>query len=256
MPKKNAQAGFSNLSVSDAIKRFHKDRMTSLIKDSKCEGCENFMRFKALEHSLILSCGSERGKCGDQVEIKLPTYQNYDLIRSILKDMNQYNDDIYDLSRYDLEKVVKAHDFSDDFKERVKEGKDIRDKYKEELVDIKRSYLLENNAKDKDQLIREVARHRHKIARERLKLEQSIATEDDSMKRENYRRELAKLAIRERSQVIDPLQKLKEPMIRMWSSDDGGGVFPTEESSVVEMQSTYRSQDKKKKKKKKKSKSS
>lgn len=242
---------FENLSISDSIKLFHKERMNSLVKESKCEGCEDDMRFKASDHALILSCGSTRGKCGDQVRISLPTYLNYDRERIRLKSEDQYHDDIYDLSRYDLSKVLRTFEFSDDFKERVEQGSEIRERSKEERIDLIKSFHSENKTAEKEELLREVARHRHKIANERLKLEQSIMVEDDSMKRENYRRDLAKLCLRERKQVIDPLRKLKEPMIRIWPSDYATGVFPGEESSVDELQTTYRAHVKKKQKKKK-----
>ena len=254
MPKKKKNAmSFENLSVSDSIKLFHKERMNSLVKESKCEGCENNMQFKASEHALILSCGSMRGKCGDQVRISLPTYLNYDRERIRLKEGDQYHDDIYDLSRYDLSKVVRTFDFSDDFKERVEAGSEIRGRTTEERMDLTKSFQSENKTSEKEELIREVARHRHKIANERLKLEQSIAISDDLMEREKYRRDLAKLALRERTQVIEPLRKIKEPMIRMWPSDDGAGTVPQDESLVEELRKIYRTQEKKKKKRKSKS---
>lgn len=250
MPPKKA-GPYANMSVNDAIKRFHKDRMSSLIKEAKCEGCENCMKFKASEHSLILSCGSERGKCGDQVEITLPIYKKYDDERLALTNMLHYNDDIYDFSRYNLENVIKAHDFSDNFKERALEGERIRATIKDERADLERSFSEENNMRDKEELIREVASQRHKISDERLKLEQSINVSEDPMKRHQYRRDLAKLALRERDQIITRLKGLKEPLIRMWSEDDGAGVFSRDESSVVEKQQTYHTQEKKKRKKKK-----
>lgn len=249
MPKKKA-GPYANMSVSDAIKRFHRDRMESLIKEAKCEGCDNYMKFKASERSLIFSCGSERGKCGNQVEITLPIYKKYDDAKLYLEDMLNYNDDIYDLSRYNLEKVVKAHDFSEDFKERALEGERFRDNIKEEKSDLERSFSRENDMREKEELIREVARERHKISDERLKLEQSIYVSDDPMKRHQYRRDLAKLALREKTQIVKRLETLKEPLIRMWPEDDGAGVLPGDESSVVEMQQTYQAQEKRKKKKK------
>ncbi len=251
MPPKKA-GPYANMSVNDAIKRFHKDRMSSLIKEAKCDGCENCMKFKASEHSLVLSCGSERGKCGDQVEITLPIYKKYEDERLDLANMLTYNDDIYDFSRYNLEKVVKAHDFSDNFRERALEGERFRSTIKEERDDLERSFSKENNMRDKEEIIREVANQRHKISDERLKLEQSINVSEDPMKRHQYRRDLAKLALRERDQIITRLQSLKEPLIRMWpEEDDGAGVFSRDESSVVEKQQTYHTQEKKKRKKKK-----
>ena len=96
--------------------RFHNDRLEALSEDDKvlkCKGCPQEKMFWQSETSLIYSCGSLRDKpCATQFEVILPEYLDYLKTRALLTRGIPYNDDIQDLSPYDLKRLHEATDLS------------------------------------------------------------------------------------------------------------------------------------------------
>ena len=230
------------------LKLFHKERMLSLSdKDAPCLGCTSKRQYIAKEHELILSCGSQgKGKCGDQLKIQLPTYADYPAesqkIRNTLNGVG-YTDDINDLTRYDLTKLLKIAKFSKDFAG-AKEAQDEESKtLKDELKGLTKSYDTLNKVKEYEEMIQEIYTLRHKISKGRTKLMKRLTTEDDNDKLHEYRVEYAKLGKLEKEEVLPLIQKLETPF------ED---YLIIEEPKITKLNETYLKSEKKPKKPRKK----
>ena len=214
------------------LKLFHKERLLSLSdKDAPCLGCTNKRHYIAKEHELILSCGSQgKGKCGDQIKIQLPKYTDYQAesqkIRNTLNGVG-YTDDINDLTRYDLTKLLKIAKFSKDF---------------EELKELTKSYETLNKTKEYEEMIQELYTLRHKISKGRTKLMKRLTTEDDNDKLHEYRVEYAKLGKLEKEEVLPLIQKLETPF---------ENYLVVKGPNVTKLNETYLKSEKKSKKPKK-----
>ena len=198
------------------LKMFHKERMLSLSdKDSPCQSCANKREYKATEHELILSCGSQgSGKCGDQIRIQLPTYADYPTdsqkIRNTLNGVG-YTDDINDLTRYDLTEILKVAKFSKDFEEAsVAQDEELKT-LKGELKELRGAYDTLNRTKEYGEMMQELSSLRHKISKGRTKYMKRLLTETDADKLHEFRVEYAKLGKLEKDEVIPLIQKLETP---------------------------------------------
>jgi hypothetical protein len=230
------------------LKLFHKERLLSLSdKDAPCLGCTSKRQYKAREHELILSCGSQgKSKCGDQIKIQLPTYVDFPAesqkIRNTLNGVG-FTDDIHDLTRYDLTKLLKIAKFSRDFAE-AKEAQDEESKtLTDELKEITKSYETLNRAKEYGEMIQELYTLRHKVSRNKTKLMKRLTTEDDNDKLHEYRVEYAKLWKLEKEEVLPLIQKLETPF------ED---YLILEDPKITTLNETYLKSEKKPKKPRKK----
>ena len=230
------------------LKLFHKERLLSLSdKDAPCLGCTSKRLYKALEHELIFSCGSQgTGKCGDQIKVQLPTYADYPTeSQKIQKTLNGvgYTDDINDLTRYNLAEILKTAKFSKDFTE-AKDAQDEESKtLKDELKGLTKSYETLNRTKEYKDLMQELSTLRNKISRGKTKFMKRLTTETDTDKLHEYRVEYAKLGKLEQEEVLPLIQKLETPF------ED---YLVLEEPKITKLNETYLKSEKKSKKQRKK----
>ena len=230
------------------LKLFHKERLLSLSgKDSPCLGCTSKRLYKALEHELILSCGSQgTGKCGDQIKIHLPIYADYPTeshkIRNTLNGVG-YTDDINDLTRYDLTEILKVAKFSKDFTD-AKDAQDEESKtLKNELKELTQAYETLNRTKEYKDLMQDLSTLRNKISKGRTKFMKRLTTETDTDKLHEYRVEYAKLGKLEQEEVLPLIRKLEIPF------ED---YLVLKDPKVTKLNETYLKSEKKPKKPRKK----
>lgn len=186
--------------------------MSGKKKYKKCDDCSNDKKFIEKDNKLLYSCGSESGKCSDQIIITLPEYINYNLEKERLNNIihgsfNYHKEDI--LGSYNLKKLEKVLNIKE-LKE--KKDKEIK-KATEELDNLNSLYLKENELTKRAEEVQLI--HKMKINGEIRKkdilYELSQRTTTDEKKIE-LRKEYAKI-IYENNQNIYPLiEHLETPL--------------------------------------------
>jgi len=211
---------------------FHKNRIQLISqssRSSKCKGCENDKNISQSNGLLSLNCGGGSSDCGEQFSIQLPKYQHYDvysnLLRNIIDGDNYYNNDINDLSVYNLETLKKYLDIEGQYneqKELISESENI-------LKNIKDLYSQINNMSDTENIIKELSIIKYKINNDKKKILKQLLSERDNDKKIILRKKYAELSreekinniplIEELNQKYNKFLMLKHPIINEYSDN-------------------------------------
>ena len=186
--------------------------MSGKKKYKKCDDCSTDKKFIEKDNKLLYSCGSESGKCSDQIIIKLPEYINYNIEKERLNNIihgsfNYHKEDI--LSSYNLKKLEKSLNIKELKEKKEQEIKEAT----EELDNLNSLYLKENELTKRAEEVQLI--HKMKIKGEIRKkdilyeLRQRTTTDE---KKIELRKEYAKI-IYENNQNIYPLiEHLETPL--------------------------------------------
>ena len=194
---------------------YHKQRIlysTGKDKYKKCSGCSDEKIFKEKDNTLTLNCGVEgSGDCGDQFEIILPEYKDYyeesERLNRIIHGSLDYDKDINNIKNYDLEKLDKCMDIS----EELNEKKEKIDEASLNLKDLHKKYSKENRLKEKNDKIQELYNIKKKQEDELTKIMKKIKdplTIDD--KKEIFMKEYAKTIYDNQRVIYGLMNELKE----------------------------------------------
>ena len=128
--------------------------MNLLKKYKKCDGCENNKVLIEKDNKLSFNCGSNSGICGDQFEIILPEYINYyneKRLNELINGSFNYNEDINDLSEYNLEDLNKYIKIP----EELKKQNDIIKKSEEDKNNLEKEFKSLNDINKRKDMIQE-----------------------------------------------------------------------------------------------------
>ena len=193
---------------------FHKEKsilQSNKKKYLKCDGCENNKKIIEKDNKLLFNCGSKKGECGDQFEIILPEYINYYVenkrLNELINGSFTYNEDINDLSEYNLETLDKYMKIPDELK---KQNEIIKDS-EEKKIELEKKYKSLNDITSKKELIQEynTIKTKGEITKRKLLRELTLETTTDERKRE-IKKEYAKLIYENEKQIGPLLDKLNE----------------------------------------------
>ena len=124
-------------------------------KYQKCDGCDNDKVLIEKDNKLLFNCGSKSGQCGDQFEIILPEYINYynekNRLNKLINGQFNYNEDINDLSEYNLEDLNKYIKIPDE----LKQQNDIIKKSEEDKNNLEKEFNELNDINKKKDMIQE-----------------------------------------------------------------------------------------------------
>ena len=193
---------------------FHKEKSlfeSSKKKYSKCEGCEKDKVLIEKDNKLLFNCGSNSGECGDQFEIILPEYVNYHYgkkrLNELINGSFNYNEDINNLSEYNLEDLNKYKKVSDELKKQIKNKK----KSEEEKNNLEKEFKSLNDINKRKDIIQEynAIKQKSEIKKRKLLKELSLETTTDDKKRE-IKKEYAKLIYEDQKTILPLIEELNK----------------------------------------------
>ncbi len=206
-----------NTKYSKYFEYYHKQKILfSSRKDKykKCEGCLQEKVFKEINNILTLNCGdlNSQGDCGDQFEIILPEYKYYytetERLNKIIHGSFDHEKDVKNIKNYDLEKLDKYIDVS----EELKTKNEIIEQASGELKNINNKYIKENKLKENIGKIQELYNIKKKqnetLIKIMKKINDPLITDD---KKSILRKEYAKTIYDNQRAIYELITELNEP---------------------------------------------
>ena len=161
------------------LNNFFQDKIKSSLKKSfrKCASCSNDREFIITnDGELIYSCGSTSGACSQQYKIVLAKYLNYETLKN---------------ETHRFFKI--AHNYSSigdqiDLKKEIEQYKKFSDFRKKVLKNTSKTYIRNNNLKERKKTIESLHDKRINILLEQNKLKNTLTDYDDLNYKENIRK--------------------------------------------------------------------
>lgn len=159
------------------LNTFFSERVKASLKrkNTKCPGCDKEKIFTIQDNGLIYSCGSKSGKCGDQFKVSLAQYINYQTVKietnEFFKKAHNY-DSIKDL--IDVKKETEQFEQFSQFRKKI-------------MKNTKKTYIRQNNLKERKAEIENLHEQRINILAEQNKLMSLLRDKDDSKHKDNLR---------------------------------------------------------------------
>lgn len=160
------------------LNTFFSERIKASLKrkDTKCPGCDKKKIFTIQDNELIYSCGGGSGKCGTQFKIKLAEYISYETLKietnEFFKKAHNY-DSIKDL--IDIKKEIEQFERFSQFRKKI-------------MKNTKKTYIKQNNLKERKVEIENLHEQRINILAEQNKLMSLLRNKDDSKHKDNMRK--------------------------------------------------------------------